>query len=85
MTEGIENGGVAGVDGMLEPEAVAAAAVEGIEAGRFLILPHPSVAEYFRRKGEDPERWIRGMRRLQERFGPTGGMTQEGANGGKKP
>lgn len=78
MTEGIENGGVAGVDGMLEPEAVAAAAIAGVEEGRFLILPHPSVAEYVRRKGEDHERWIRGMRRLQERFGPTGGMSAPG-------
>jgi hypothetical protein len=27
------------------------------------------VAEYVRRKGEDVERWLRGMRRLQARFG----------------
>jgi NAD(P)-dependent dehydrogenase (short-subunit alcohol dehydrogenase family) len=74
MTDGIENGGVAGVDGMLEPEAVAAAAIAGLEEDRFLILPHPTVATYFRRKAEDYERWIRGMRRLQERFGTTGGM-----------
>jgi NAD(P)-dependent dehydrogenase (short-subunit alcohol dehydrogenase family) len=74
MTDGIEDGGVAGVDGMLEPEEVAAKAVAGLEEGRFLILPHPTVADYVRRKAEDPERWIRGMRRLQERFGPSGGM-----------
>jgi NAD(P)-dependent dehydrogenase (short-subunit alcohol dehydrogenase family) len=74
MTDGIENGGVAGVDGMLEPEAVAAAAIAGLEEDRFLILPHPTVETYFRRKADDYERWIRGMRRLQERFGKTGGM-----------
>ena len=32
---------------------------------RFLILPHPEVAEYFQRKAGDYDRWLRGMRRLQ--------------------
>lgn len=68
MTEGTEGGGVAGVDGMLEPEEVAAAAMAGLRDESFLILPHPSVAEYARRKGDDRERWIAGMRRLQDRF-----------------
>ena len=49
----------------LEPEAVAAAVVEGIAAERFLILPHPEVGEYFRRKADDYDRWLRGMRRLR--------------------
>lgn len=79
MTDGIEDGGVAGVDGMIEPEDVAAAAIAGLEEGRFLILPHPTVAEYVRRKAEDHDRWIRGMRRLQDRFGATGGMPAAGA------
>jgi len=69
MTAGIPNGGVAGVDGMLEPEAVASAVVEGLEAESFLILPHPEVLEYFRRKAADYDRWIRGMQRLQGRYG----------------
>ena len=51
--------------GALEPEAVADAAVEGIRQERFLILPHPEVAEYFRRKADDYDRWLRGMRRLR--------------------
>jgi hypothetical protein len=34
---------------------------------RFLILPHPEVAEYFQRKASDYNRWLRGMRRLQAR------------------
>src|SRR6266571_8659482 len=49
----------------LEPETVADAVVEGIAAERFLILPHPEVGEYFRRKADDYDRWLRGMRRLR--------------------
>jgi NAD(P)-dependent dehydrogenase (short-subunit alcohol dehydrogenase family) len=51
----------------LEPEAVAEAVVAGLAEERFLILPHPEVAEYFRRKADDYERWLRGMRRLQQK------------------
>jgi NAD(P)-dependent dehydrogenase (short-subunit alcohol dehydrogenase family) len=69
MTAGIENGGVAGVDGMLEPDTVAHAVVRGLASEAFLILPHPEVLEYFRRKASDYDRWIGGMQRLQARFG----------------
>jgi len=68
MTDGIPGGGVAGVDGMLEPEHIADVVVEALADERFLVLPHPTVADYVRRKGEDVERWVRGMRRLQARF-----------------
>jgi NAD(P)-dependent dehydrogenase (short-subunit alcohol dehydrogenase family) len=60
--------GVAGVDGMLEPEDVAEAVVQGLRDERFLILPHPQVAEYLRRKTGDYDRWLNGMRRLQSRY-----------------
>ena len=69
MTMGIEGGGVAGVDGMLTPEQVAESVVAGLADERFLILPHPEVLEYFRRKASDYDRWLAGMRRLQARFG----------------
>jgi NAD(P)-dependent dehydrogenase (short-subunit alcohol dehydrogenase family) len=49
---------------VLEPEAVAAAVVDGLREERFLILPHPEVAEFFRRKADDYDRWLAGMRRL---------------------
>lgn len=49
---------------VLEPEAVAEAVVDGLREERFLILPHPDVAEYFRRKAADYDRWLAGMRRL---------------------
>jgi NAD(P)-dependent dehydrogenase (short-subunit alcohol dehydrogenase family) len=51
--------------GALEPEQVADAVVKGLDEERFLILPHSEVAEYFRRKATDYDRWLRGMRRLQ--------------------
>ncbi len=49
----------------LEPEAVAEAVAQGLSDERFLILPHPEVADYFRRKAGDYDRWIKGMRRLR--------------------
>ena len=49
----------------LEPDAVAGAVMQGIADERFLILPHPEVAEYYRRKAGDYDRWIKGMRRLR--------------------
>ena len=51
------------------PELFADSVIRGLDDEHFLILPHPSVAEYVRGKGEDRERWLRGMRRLQVRFG----------------
>jgi len=50
--------------GLIEPEEVADAVVAGIAEERFLILPHANVAQFMARKGTDPERWIKGMRRL---------------------
>ncbi len=67
MTAGNPDG-VASVDGMIEPEAVAEACVRAIEAEDFLILPHPEVLEYMRRKSGDYNRWIGGMRKLQRRY-----------------
>ena len=68
MTAGTQNGGVAGVDGMMEPEQLAECVVEGLAAERFLILPHPTVLEYMQRKTSDYDRWLGGMRRLNARF-----------------
>lgn len=51
--------------GALEPEEVAEAVVRGIADEKFLILPHPEVGDYFRRKADDYDRWLRGMRRLR--------------------
>lgn len=54
-------------EGSISPEEVAGAVVKGIEEEQFLILPHPEVGEYLRRKADDYDRWLRGMRRLQRK------------------
>jgi NAD(P)-dependent dehydrogenase (short-subunit alcohol dehydrogenase family) len=59
-------------EGALEPDAVADAVVAGLAQERFLILPHPEVAKYFRHKADDYDRWIGGMRRLKDRLGAGG-------------
>lgn len=67
MTAGNEEG-VASIDGMIEPDAVADACVKAIEAEDFLVLPHPQVLEYMRRKAADYNRWIGGMRKLNRAY-----------------
>jgi NAD(P)-dependent dehydrogenase (short-subunit alcohol dehydrogenase family) len=67
MTAG-RSGGVASIDGMLEPEQVADAVTKALDEERFLVLPHPEVADYMRRKTADYDRWLSGMRRLAERY-----------------
>ena len=68
MTADFENGGVAGVDGMIEPEEVADCVIEALGEERFMILPHPTVAQYLQNKAGDYDRWLAGMRRLRARF-----------------
>ena len=58
-------GGAFLMETAVEPEQVAEEVVKGLAEERFLILSHPEVAEYFRRKAADYDRWLRGMRRLQ--------------------
>jgi NAD(P)-dependent dehydrogenase (short-subunit alcohol dehydrogenase family) len=67
MTAGNE-AGVASVDGMIEPEQVADTVVEALDEERFLMLPHPEVLEYMRRKTGDYDRWLSGMQKLNERY-----------------
>jgi hypothetical protein len=67
MTAGNE-GGVASIDGMMDPAEVAESCVRAIDAEDFLILPHPEVLEYMRRKATDYNRWIGGMRKLNRAY-----------------
>lgn len=68
MTANTRGGGVAGVDGMLEPEALAQTVIETLAEERFLCLPHPQVLTYMQRKTADYDRWLGGMRRLQDKY-----------------
>lgn len=52
-------------DGIIEPDALARTVVEALREERFHVLPHPEVEEYVRRKGDDIDRWLVGMRRLR--------------------
>ncbi len=67
MTAG-RDGDVASVDGMIEPEELADCVVATMEREEFLILPHPQVREYIQRKANDYDWWLKGMRRLRDRF-----------------
>lgn len=56
------------VDGVLTVEQVADCVVEGLEKESFLILPHPQVLAYMRKKTDDYDRWIGGMAKLQRQL-----------------
>jgi len=55
-------------DGDLSPEQVARDALAGVEQETFLILPHPQVLGYMRKKTENYDRWISGMAKIQARM-----------------
>ncbi|MGW0550582.1 SDR family oxidoreductase [Streptomyces altiplanensis] len=56
----------------VEPEDVAEALFDGIEADRFLILPHPEVAGYYQARAGSPDRWLAGMNHLQQKWEEAG-------------
>ena len=58
-------GGAESRDGVLTPDEVADAVIAGLDRESFLILPHPQVETFFRRKASDYDRWLAGMRRLR--------------------
>ncbi|MET8830280.1 SDR family oxidoreductase [Streptomyces sp. NPDC004610] len=52
----------------IEPEDVADALFAGMAEERFLILPHPEVAAYYRARSTDPDHWLTGMNHLQRKW-----------------
>ena len=67
MTAGNPDG-VASIDGMMEPDVLAECCVKALADETFLILPHPEVLDYMRRKTADYDRWIGGMRKLNRAY-----------------
>jgi len=71
-TEMLAGSGRAGevvlADTAIEPEQVADALWDALADGRFLVLPHPEVLDYYRNRATDTGRWLRGMSRLQQRI-----------------
>jgi NAD(P)-dependent dehydrogenase (short-subunit alcohol dehydrogenase family) len=61
----VSAGAVVISQGVIEPAECAEAVVAGLAEERFLILPHPEVADFVLRKATDHDRWLAGMRRLQ--------------------
>ncbi|GHH75099.1 oxidoreductase [Streptomyces sulfonofaciens] len=56
----------------VDPQDVADALFAGIAEDRFLILPHPEVAEYVRARAAEPDRWLDGMNRLHQKWEANG-------------
>jgi len=56
---------------VLTPDQVAEATIAGLAEERFLILPHPKVAAYARRRAEDPDGWQAGLRKLVRKLRAT--------------
>lgn len=55
-------------DGDLSPEQVASDVLAGLAQESFVILPHPQVLGYMRRKTENYDRWIGGMAKIQAKM-----------------
>ncbi|GGZ92866.1 oxidoreductase [Streptomyces echinoruber] len=55
----------------IDPEDVADALFKGMAEDRFLILPHPEVADYYQARAGDPDRWLTAMNHLQQKWEAT--------------
>jgi len=56
----------------IEPEEVAEALFDAMAEDRFLVLPHPEVAGFYRARAGDTDRWLGGMNHLQRTWEETG-------------
>jgi NAD(P)-dependent dehydrogenase (short-subunit alcohol dehydrogenase family) len=52
-------------DGALTPERVAEVVWEALQDDRFLVLPHPEAAGYYKDRATDTDKWLGGMNKLQ--------------------
>ncbi|MCY7374856.1 MAG: SDR family oxidoreductase [Pyrinomonadaceae bacterium] len=72
--QGVKTNLIASADGepenFLMAEAISAetcaeAVVKGLESEKFLILPHPEVAQYIVNKAENYDRWLHSLRKIR--------------------
>ena len=63
-------------DGTLTPDEVADAVWAGLQCDAVHILPHPGVQQYYAGRAADPDAWIVGMNRIQQRLDPNDQTTQ---------
>ncbi|MFI6723971.1 SDR family oxidoreductase [Streptomyces sp. R-74717] len=56
----------------IEPEAVADALFDAMAEDRFLVLPHPEVAGFYRARTKDTDHWLGNMNHLQQKWEETG-------------
>jgi NAD(P)-dependent dehydrogenase (short-subunit alcohol dehydrogenase family) len=73
LTRGLSQGGERSsaallAEGALEPDEVAAVVGKALEGDSFLILPHPEVADYYRLRAAETDRWLGGMNKMQRAF-----------------
>jgi NAD(P)-dependent dehydrogenase (short-subunit alcohol dehydrogenase family) len=58
----------AALSNFMEADEVAQVILEAIAVPKFLILPHPRVADFEKRRSDDRERWLGGMRKALARL-----------------
>ena len=68
MIKNTKDGGVAGIDGILESSEVAKFTLDEMFKGKFLITPHQIVNKYIQIKASNTDKWVVGMRKLYKKF-----------------
>jgi len=56
------------LEGSVSAEFAAECVVRAMEAETFLVLPHAEVADFERRRSNDRDRWLAGMRRMKAKI-----------------
>jgi NAD(P)-dependent dehydrogenase (short-subunit alcohol dehydrogenase family) len=85
VATGMTTGGFfagADVDGVMTAELCVDAAIAGLRAEKFVILPHANVADYVKLKADNYERWIGGMAKLRRRIAAARAAHLAGAQAG---
>ncbi|GAA1873703.1 SDR family oxidoreductase [Brevibacterium marinum] len=81
-TSGTAQRAVTDAGQVLSPGDVATIALDAVQAGEFLILPHPEVLDMYRMKGSDYDRWLAGMSRYQARLNEQNRANEETTHAG---